>query len=269
MKIINLGSSFAAGPGIPPQVEPKQAGRSSNNYAHLLARSLNCEDKLIDLSVSGATLLNISTTSQSVGGHVFPPQIEGVPEDADVVLVLGGGNDLGYITGMMADSWIGWLVFAVMGLASRVRGLLGYSVQDMAQPVGEEDALQRFGVVLDAIHARTPKARVIVVEYLTLLGPDVRAGVDVPFAEDRVMHHRSVAATLQRITQKAVADRSGWCEIVSTSVLSRGHGLGSEETWVWGSGIGSLWRGEAVLHPNGTGHEAVADVLRRKFDEAL
>jgi hypothetical protein len=46
-KIIALGSSFAAGPGIEP-IEDTNAMRSSRNYAHLLADRLGAN--LVDLS---------------------------------------------------------------------------------------------------------------------------------------------------------------------------------------------------------------------------
>jgi hypothetical protein len=63
LRIASLGSSFAAGPEIPPQIEPLAAMRSGQNYPHLLAQRLNAE--LTDLSVSGATLLNITVEPQS------------------------------------------------------------------------------------------------------------------------------------------------------------------------------------------------------------
>lgn len=44
--IAALGSSFAAGPGIEP-IEDAQAMRSSNNYAHQLARRLNAQLNLL------------------------------------------------------------------------------------------------------------------------------------------------------------------------------------------------------------------------------
>jgi lysophospholipase L1-like esterase len=97
MHLVSLGSSFAAGPGLAP-ITNTSAKRSSINYPSLLAKSLGAHHT--DLSVSGATLLNLSITRQKVFlGEEFQPQVEGVPEDADVVTITGGGNDLGYIGG--------------------------------------------------------------------------------------------------------------------------------------------------------------------------
>jgi hypothetical protein len=58
-----LGSSFAAGPGIPPIVD-RFALRSGRNYAHVLADRLG--ERLTDLTVSGATTTNILERPQRV-----------------------------------------------------------------------------------------------------------------------------------------------------------------------------------------------------------
>ena len=90
--IAAMGSSFAAGPGIEPISDPT-AVRSERNYPHQLAERLGA--RLVDLTVSGATTANIlDTAQQMVSGHVYPPQIDGVPADADVVTITAGGNDL-------------------------------------------------------------------------------------------------------------------------------------------------------------------------------
>lgn len=62
LHIAALGSSFAAGPGIQPIVDTT-ARSSSNNYAKPTAAALDA--KLIDLTSSGATLLNVLSEPQS------------------------------------------------------------------------------------------------------------------------------------------------------------------------------------------------------------
>lgn len=252
MKIANLGSSFAAGPGIKPAAE-RSAGRSASNYAHLLAQRLDAE--LIDLSVSGATLLTILNESQAFMGHKFAPQIEGVPEDSDLVLILGGGNDIGYVLGIMMESveayWLGRMVVGAW------RYWYG---ADSSSEIGEKELAERYGTVVDAIHAKAPKAKVIVVEYLTLLGSDIKPGVDVPFAIESVQKHRDVAAMLQRATAAAVDGRKMWCKRVPTAERSQEHGIGSAEPWVWGFGLQATIGG-AMYHPNADGMKAVAEMI--------
>ncbi|GAB7333576.1 hypothetical protein MBLNU13_g05148t1 [Cladosporium sp. NU13] len=94
MHIAALGSSFAAGPSIPPQINAA-ARRSGANYPSLLASALSA--KLTDLSSSGATLLNILSEPQQTLLATLPPQIDGLPEDVDVVTITAGGNDMGAV----------------------------------------------------------------------------------------------------------------------------------------------------------------------------
>lgn len=88
LQIGNLGSSYAAGPTIPPSVGPVAAGRSGNNFAHLVAKHFN--GNLTDLSVSGATLDNVLTQKQTVGNTTLNPQLQDLPPNQDVVFILGG-----------------------------------------------------------------------------------------------------------------------------------------------------------------------------------
>ncbi|KAF3389558.1 hypothetical protein F1880_003458 [Penicillium rolfsii] len=114
LRIASLGSSFAAGPGVPPQIEPRAARRSGQNYPHLLAQQLNAE--LADLTVSGATLLNITVDPQTApfSKETFPVQISNLPEDADIVTITAGGNDINYIGGMLYDAWLATLPGAIL-----------------------------------------------------------------------------------------------------------------------------------------------------------
>ncbi|KAF2101649.1 SGNH hydrolase [Rhizodiscina lignyota] len=264
LHIASLGSSFAAGPCIKPQLPPKAAGRSAANYAQLLASKLDA--RLTDLSVSGATLLNLLDEPQVAtgwinGGHTFAPQVQDLPSDVDIVLVLGGGNDIGYISGMGMDivknSW-------PIRMVDTVRQFV-FGASTPKPALSFDDLVARYGKVLDAIHAKSPKAKIVVVEYLTLLGDDVKPRVDVTFDAERVEHHKEVAAMLQRATEKAASERNGWCERVPVAENSLLHGLGSEEPWTEGLSLGILIRGDAPLHPNAKGMVAVANMLYEKL----
>lgn len=273
--IVNLGSSFAAGPGIPPHVD-SAAKRSGANYAHLLAKRLPGA-KLTDLSVSGATLLNVLQEPQSLFGHTFPVQLDHVPEDADVVLILGGGNDLGYIGDLVLDSLRAYMVFRLMisayfwfmgggpGVAKNLD-----NDDDGDDHDDDDDAAKltkRYGKVLDAIHAKAPKARVFVIEYLTLLGPDVKPRADVPLSAEGIARHQSVAETLRMATARALSGREAWCTRVGIAEPSWEHGIGSRAPWVVGFGLGCLWRKEAWYHPNAEGMKAVAEILYNRLDD--
>ncbi|KAI0175745.1 SGNH hydrolase [Hypoxylon sp. FL1284] len=261
LRIANLGSSFASGPTLAPVID-KAAGRSGANYAHLLAEKLGAGVLLTDLSVSGATLPNLTTDPQDANGIVFAPQVDGVPADADVVLVLGGGNDIGYIGGIIADalnsSWLG-------ALALRFAGTAGAPLATADLDVGALADL--YGSVLDAVHAQAPRARVLVVEYVAVLGPDTRpGGGDVPFGADRIAHHLAVRDRLLAATSRAVSDRAPWCSLVSVDAPSRAHAVGSSDPWVSGFSW-KLYNAGGVYHPRTEGMRAVADIVYARMVE--
>ncbi|OTA81098.1 hypothetical protein M434DRAFT_401487 [Hypoxylon sp. CO27-5] len=257
LRIASLGSSFAAGPSIPPCVD-KHAGRSGANFACLVTKRIP-GSSLTDLAVSGATLLNLTTDPQDCGGHIFPPQIEGLPSDSDVVFVLGGGNDVGYIGGLFEDtlsaSWLGTVVMAVRGTGGAPLATTALDVAGLAE---------RYAGVLDAIHAKAPRAQILVVEYLTMLGTHTRAGKDVPFGEERVAHHKAVAARLLEATAKATEGREDWCHVVSVAAPSEDHAIGAPEPWVSGFSWKLFYAGGAY-HPRAEGMKAVSEIIYKKL----
>lgn len=284
LHLASLGSSFAAGPGILP-IADEVAGRSAANYAALLAKHISATS-FTDLTVSGATLLNITSQPQIVdvdnahGGHpvTFPPQLTQLPPDADVVLVLGGGNDIGYIGNFFVDAAreLPYLRDA-MGLP---KGSTPDDVPDLPPPdddrLFQTDPLRalalRYAEVLDAIHDRVPAAHVLVVEYLAMLGPHTRPHVDVPFSREQIARHQQRAGVLEEATRLAlridhtaaaivsdggqgatdgsVVDRSAWCSFVSVTESTRAeHAIGSPEPWV--SSISpELVQAMGAFHPN-------------------
>ncbi|KIW03492.1 uncharacterized protein PV09_05259 [Verruconis gallopava] len=233
--IASLGSSYASGPGIAPQLEPTDAQRSGNNYAHLLAQKLT-GSMLTDLSVSGATLTNMLNSSQTSGSTTFPPQIEGVPADSDLILVLGGGNDINYVGGLDNDS---------------------------NSTVDVDSLAAKYGTVLDALHAKAADAHIMVVTYLTVLGADVipagEDGANVPFNASRVAYHQDVAAKLHQATLDVITGREEWAEVVDVVEPSWTHGVGAAEPWVNGAD------GNPANHPRAIGHVQIANMLYNRL----
>ncbi|KAI0914670.1 SGNH hydrolase-type esterase domain-containing protein [Ustulina deusta] len=260
LRIASLGSSFAAGPTIVP-VENQSAGRSGANYAHLVASRAG--GALTDLSVCGATLLHLLDTPQYAGGRRFAPQVDGLPADSDVVMVLGGGNDIGYIGGIFEDtlsrSFLGSVLLYLRGPdpAREATAQLQLDVDGLAQ---------RYAAVLDAIHHKAPNAYVLVVEYQAVLGPDTRPGDDVVFGADRIAHHREVAARLLEATRKAVLGRQEWCSTVTVAESSEAHAIGAEDPWISGF-TWKLFHQGGAYHPRPEGMAAIADLVYDKMVE--
>ncbi|MPY55923.1 SGNH/GDSL hydrolase family protein [Streptomyces spongiae] len=250
-----LGSSFAAGPGIEP-VENRAAGRSARNYARLVAERLGAG--LTDLTVSGATTETVLDTPQRSTRTWFPPQLQGLPSHADLVTITVGGNDLNYIGSMYA-----------LGIAARLsaspwtlplRPVLPRP--RIPDPTAEalEDATANLVRVADAARGRAPGARILLVDYLTVVGTDTRHSRATPFDEASVDGLRRLGRQVSQVFEAAAA-RSG-ADLVPMAEHSRDHALGSARPWVVGlpDRLRHI-RSTAPFHPNAEGMRATADAI--------
>lgn len=251
MLIAALGSSFAAGPTLEP-VADRAAMRSAVNYPHRLATALEAE--LVDLTVSGATTQTILDAPQVIAPGVrFPPQIDGLPAGADLVTITAGGNDLRYIGAMLATAW------RRHDPAAPLAAALGPQYPDI--PPVTDASISAVGAglsrIVDATRARAPRARVVLVDYLTVLDPGSRSAV-VDFADQELAAFRALQDALERAFRQA-AERSG-VDLVAVSGHSRGHGLGSATPWI-NDFRPDPRRTAGSFHPTAAGMTAVADTL--------
>lgn len=252
--IAALGSSFASGPGIEPLAD-KTAMRSSRNYAHLLADRLGAD--LTDLSIGGATTSTILDTPQRLMNHEFPPQIDGLPTNADLVTITAGGNDLKYASSLLKAGWAGW--FEQHAITRPLGRRLNRDVVPPAEAVDVERAASGLASVVNEVRRRSPGARILLVDYLTIIGPDTARSEIVPFEPEVLEGFRRVGAALNEAFARA-AERSS-AELIKISDLSRNHAVGSAEPWV--EGFRPTFKGITAFHPNSTGMAAIADELEK------
>ena len=109
-----------------------------------------------------------------------------------------------------------------------------------------------------AARARGPRARVVFVDYLTVL-PDRDVCADTPISTADADHARRLAARLAAITARA-ARRSG-AEVLAVSRLSRGHHACAPEPWTNGLPRPDATFKGAPFHPNLVGMQAIAQAL--------
>jgi lysophospholipase L1-like esterase len=252
--VVSLGSSFAAGPGIEP-ICNIPAKRSERNYAALLAKRLQARHT--DLSVSGATLLHLLSDSQTCMGTVFDPQIDHLPADADLVTITCGGNDIGYIgktnRAVQSQTYFGQIINYTKSFS-------------LPNHASEDELVRRYQAVVRAVRAKAPHAKILLVEYLTLLGPDVKNDSTFLMSSGDLVSCRLVEKELRRGYLKA-AEVDDNCEVVHIGELSEEHGIGSNDPWVNGCTWAMKWRGESTLHPNERGMQAVAEILHKHLVE--
>lgn len=242
---------MAAGPGIAPRVPgtPRRAGRSARNYPHLVAAALALD--LTDVTYSGATSANILGEPQ----HGAAPQIAALRGDEALVTITIGGNDIGYVPVLLAAS---------LPRVVRRLPLIGAGLRNLLDPSARDDALGQLAgslrAVGEAVRTRAPQARVLFVDYLTLLPP---AGEPAPPLATRDAElGRHLAARLQDVTKDAAAATG--CELVAAADASRDHHAWSARPWTVGARLplpALFWRSPAPFHPNAAGMAAVADLV--------
>lgn len=246
-RYVAMGSSMAAGPGIRPKAAdaPAGAGRSAINYPHLVAERLSYD--LVDVTFSGATTANVLSEPQ----RGAPPQVEALDGTESLVTVTIGGNDVGYVSMLFAAGLPRW---------TRSVPVLGRLVRRQLDPDARDSALALVGdalkVVGEEVRRRAPSARVLFVDYPTLLPPRGTPAGRLPAAD--VETGRRVAEALERLTAEAAAATG--CDVIPAAAASRDHHPWSADPWTTGFGV-PLPRRAAPLHPNAAGMRAVADLI--------
>ena len=244
---VAMGSSFAAGPGLPSRVpgSPRRAGRSTGNYAHLVASELGLD--LHDVTFSGATtsdLLGPSASGQAA-------QLDAVTPETSLVTITAGGNDVGFAPRLTLAS-LPWPLRVLPSVKARVDAFGETRVTDQRF----EQLERNFAMIAARLRDRAPACRVVVVDYLSVLPPDGPVPEPPPPAQITTWG-RALAARLAATTQ-AAASTAGWTYIAA-SAASADHHAWSAEPWTRRFHL-SL-RGGAPYHPNATGMAAVAGLV--------
>lgn len=248
---VALGSSFAAGPGVTTSADqpPDRCTRSVDNYAHLLARRRGLT--LTDVSCGGAT------TAHVLGPwNELPPQLDALRPDTRLVTATVGGNDVGYIAGLIGASCLSRPAPARVA-AGRTCPPVSAPTEQMWQELA--GAMHR---VADAVHRRSPRARLIFVEYLTVL-PEQGTCARTPMSAEQADASRRIAVRLAELTAR-VARETG-ADALPVAALSRGHDACSAAPWTTGWFVGGEPAVRVPYHPNLQGMTAVADALDRRL----
>jgi len=257
LKVAALGSSFAAGPAIDPIVNAG-AQRSGRNYPNQLAQKLDAD--LTDLTVSGATMLNVLNEAQTTrSGETFPPQLNHLPAQTDIVTLTGGGNDMGYSSGMIYDS--------AMAYKGPLEGMLDGLIEAPATSMAGQQLTDRFIAVIDKVKEIAPKARIYLVEYIAVFGPATQPNVGTTLDKEAIEQYRERARVLSKAYQDVATARPG-VECIAVAKDSEAHCVGSAEPWITGFAMDMFLEGLVPYHPNLAGHTAVAEMVYRRIQAA-
>ena len=112
--------------------------------------------------------------------------------------------------------------------------------------------------MVEAVQAKAPTARIILVDYPTVLPEDGKPCSAIPIPQERQKFLTQVARELSNATKHA-AQQTG-TEFIAASRDSRGHDACSTSPWMTGYDFSP---GLAAMHPNEAGHAAVATSVIR------
>ncbi|GHF05542.1 SGNH/GDSL hydrolase family protein [Streptomyces morookaense] len=251
-RYVALGDSFTSAPLVPRQVHLK-CGRSDVNYPSLTRTALGIRD-FTDVSCGGATTDDMWEPQSDTGN---PAQLDALGPDTALVTIGIGGNDIGFGE-------------IVIQCATPLHKPVPHDnpCEQRYTQTGTDELQRRIDAtapkvadVLKAVHKRAPRARVALVGYPVVIGPDTEgcrqslrvADGDQPYLR-RTLH--SLDAMLHR-----EADTHG-ALYVDTTAVSTGHDACRpfDERYVEGLFTRPA-RPAFPVHPNANGERAMADAV--------
>lgn len=207
---VSLGDSYVSGPFILPPASgaPLECLQSARNYPHLAASALGLSLK--DVSCSGATTENITTTAQYSSQ---PPQIQALSSSTQVVSVGIGGNDKGLFLNTLITCGAEDLVFP---FGTPCKATYGHK---LAEEIAEDGPV--VGAMLHQVHTVSPAAKVFVVGYPDILPQSGNCWPTVPLTTGDTAYLNGVEKELNSMLSSEAA--ANGATYVDTYTPSIGH----------------------------------------------
>jgi lysophospholipase L1-like esterase len=243
---VALGDSYSAASGVLPVDLSAFPGclRSTRNYPHVIARRTGA--RLTDVTCGAATTAHFSQ-SQYPG---VAPQLDALSASTDLVTMTIGGNDSNVFIGAIASCGSAALLTA--GTGNPCQTLYGSSFEDTIRATTYPSLVAS----LQAVHARAPHARVLILGYPWITPASGPGCFPVlPIASGDVAYVHSLQATLNdAVRRAAAATGSTYVDVPARSV---GHDACQP--------IGTRWvepvvttTNPVVVHPNALGEKKMA-----------
>jgi len=246
---VSLGDSYAAGPLIPLQIPPFGCLKSNNNYAHLASRQLGLA--LTDPSCSGAETEDMTNPQNVDPDGPNPPQFNSLTTKTRIVTIQIGGNDIG---------------FSSIARDCTSTTNEGTPCQDRYVHDGRDEISERIqataplvAAVIQGIHQRSPKARVLFVNYAAIL-PDTGPGCwpQMPITDGDVPYVRAKQKELNAMVATQAA--ANGAELIDWYTASIGHDACQLPVVRWVEPVVPV-NAAAPIHPNLGGMMGASDLL--------
>ncbi|MFE3290555.1 SGNH/GDSL hydrolase family protein [Rhodococcus sp. NPDC059234] len=246
LEYVNLGDSFSAGSGVFPIVpdqEPK-CWQSQRDFSHVVAAQLGY--RLTDVSCGGAT------TEDFYGAQHdgMRPQLEALTPTTELVSLMIGGNNNGTFAGAMATCIRAMATHP--GAFEPCRAQYGTSLTD---PIVDK-TYPALVTALRDIHAKSPRAHVVIVGYPWVLPASGGCFPQMPVAEGDVRYLRDMQAMLNDAVERAAAETGS--TFVDMSQVSDGHDACKPVGQRWVEPMLNTTQ-PIPVHPNADGERALAD----------
>jgi hypothetical protein len=244
---VSLGDSYTSGPFILPFASgaPLECLQSARNYSHLAASALGLS--LRDVSCSGATTENLTTTAQYSDQ---PPQLDALSSSTQVVSVGIGGNDKGLFLNTLITCGAEDLVFP---FGTPCKDTYGHK---LAEEIVEDGPV--IGAALHQVHVISPSAKVFVVGYPDILPQSGNCWPTVPLTTGDVAYLNGMEKELDAMLSSEAAANSA--TYVDTYTPSIGHDACKSVSVRYVEPV--LPESDAFsVHPNEHGMEADASEL--------
>lgn len=260
---VALGSSYAAGAGVGP-ADPTDigalCGRTLSAYPNLVAKALDLN--LTNATCGGATTGNITTSPQIIRAQSISPQIDAVTDATHLVTITIGGNDVNYVGNLIAESCLADLATNPTSPTANMVKQYGACTPQPDETVRNVLAQMesKLTTMTKQVQAKAPHARIVLVDYPAVLPPNGEPCSLIPIPHDRQKFLLEVARKLSLSTKHA-AQATG-ADYIAASQDSRHHDACSTDPWMTGYLFAP---GSAPMHPNETGHAAVADAIVKQL----
>jgi hypothetical protein len=205
---VSLGDSYTSGPFILPFASgaPLECLQSARNYPHLTASALGLS--LRDVSCSGATTENLTTTAQYSDQ---PPQLDALSSSTQVVSVGIGGNDKGLFLNTLITCGAEDLVFP---FGTPCKDTYGHK---LAEEIVEDGPV--VGGALHQIHVISPSAKVFVLGYPDILPQSGNCWPTVPLTTGDVAYLNGMEKELNAmLSSEASANGATYVDTYTPSI---------------------------------------------------
>jgi lysophospholipase L1-like esterase len=252
--VVALGDSYTAGDLMPLSLTSRPLGclRTSDGYAAQVAKALGASANFVNASCTGAGVKEMTEPQRTYLG-TNPPQLSVLAPDDSVVMLTLGGDDMGFMHGLGTCMELS----ATDPFGSPCQSHFSDGGADQfAGQVNAEGA--KMVAVLNEIHARAPRAQVLLVGYPDLFPQQGGCWPVVPITDGDIGYLRGVETRLNAVLAQAA--RVAGATFVNTYTPTIGHDFCQSRAVKDVEGLvpTSL---AAPFHPNARGQAAIAALV--------